>query len=70
VNRCGTDPRYVYNGRSIIVNPHGDILADAGNGESVIEVDLDLAAVLKWRSDFPALVDMRADTAHWLGLKK
>jgi omega-amidase len=70
VNRCGTDPRYAYNGRSIIVSPHGDILADAGNGESVIEADLDLAAVLKWRSDFPALVDMRADTAHWLGLKK
>ncbi|HUR47396.1 MAG TPA: carbon-nitrogen family hydrolase [Candidatus Saccharimonadales bacterium] len=59
VNRCGTDPRYVYNGRSIIVNPHGDIIADAGNGESVIGADLDLAAVVKWRADFPALQDMR-----------
>jgi omega-amidase len=59
VNRCGTDPRYIYNGRSIIVSPHGDILADAGNGESVIGADLDLAAVTKWRADFPALQDMR-----------
>jgi omega-amidase len=66
VNRCGTDPRYVYNGRSIIVNPHGDILADAGNGESVIGAETDLAALLKWRNDFPALRDMRQDAARWL----
>ena len=59
VNRCGTDPRYVYNGRSVIVSPHGDILADAGNGESIINAELDLAALLKWRNDFPALKDMR-----------
>jgi omega-amidase len=67
VNRCGTDPRYGYNGRSIIVSPHGDILADAGNGESVIGAELDLAALLKWRNDFPALRDMRQDAAEWLG---
>lgn len=66
VNRCGTDPRYIYNGRSIIVSPHGDILADAGNGESVIGAELDLAAILKWRSDFPALLDMRTDAVPWL----
>jgi len=59
VNRCGTDPKYAYNGRSIIVDPHGNILADAGDGERVISADIDPAVVVKWREDFPALRDMR-----------
>ena len=59
VNRCGTDPKYTYNGRSIIVDPHGNILADAGDGERVISADIDPSIVVKWREDFPALRDMR-----------
>jgi omega-amidase len=66
VNRCGTDLRYIYNGRSILVSPHGEILADAGNGESVIGAEVDLAAVTKWRNDFPALRDSRADVGSWM----
>jgi len=60
VNRCGTDPKYTYNGRSIIVDPHGNILADAGDGERVISAEIDPKVVIKWREDFPALRDMRA----------
>jgi predicted amidohydrolase len=59
VNRCGTDPKYTYNGRSIIVDPHGNVLADAGDGERVISADIDPSIVVKWREDFPALRDMR-----------
>src|SRR6185295_13234716 len=36
VNRTGTEPSYQYNGRSIIVDPHGKILADAGEQENII----------------------------------
>ncbi len=59
VNRTGRDPRYNYCGRSIIVNPHGEIIADAGLEEGVISADLDLAGLLTWRAEFPALRDMR-----------
>lgn len=59
VNRTGTDPSFTYTGRSVIVNPHGDILADAGSAEGVISAELDLAALEAWRRDFPALEDMR-----------
>jgi len=59
VNRCGNDPKYTYNGRSIIVDPHGNILADAGDGERVISAEIDPKVVVKWREDFPALRDMR-----------
>jgi predicted amidohydrolase len=58
-NRSGTDPKLSYNGRSVIVNPHGDILADAGDGEKVITAEVDPQTVIKWRADFPALADMR-----------
>jgi omega-amidase len=60
VNRCGTDPKYKYNGRSVIIDPHGTILADAGDGERVISADIDPAVVTNWRAEFPALRDMRA----------
>jgi predicted amidohydrolase len=59
VNRCGTDPKYTYNGRSAIVDPHGNILADAGDGERVISAEIDPKVVINWREDFPALRDMR-----------
>ena len=59
VNRVGRDPKYTYNGRSLIVNPHGEIVADAGNGECVIGAELDPRLVETWRHDFPALNDIR-----------
>jgi omega-amidase len=59
VNRCGSDPKLSYNGRSLIVSPKGDILADAGNGEGVISADLDLEMLATYRKEFPFLTDMR-----------
>lgn len=59
VNRCGSDPALTYNGRSLIVSPKGDILADSGNGESVINADLKLDELLAYRKDLPFLADMR-----------
>jgi predicted amidohydrolase len=59
VNRVGTDPQYVYNGRSVIVDYHGEILADAGDREGCITSRLDLAALEKYRTDVPFLADMR-----------
>ena len=60
-NRCGTDPKLVYNGRSLIVDPHGNILSDAAHAEGAISADVDLKALIAWRADFPALNDMRTD---------
>jgi predicted amidohydrolase len=60
VNRCGTDPKFTYTGRSLIVSPKGDILADAGNGETVISADVSLDELMTYRKDLPFLADMRA----------
>src|SRR5688572_19958375 len=59
VNRCGTDPKLVYPGRSIIIDPHGAILADAGSDERVITAAIDLPALRDYRKRFPVLGDMR-----------
>jgi omega-amidase len=59
VNRCGTDPKLVYTGRSIIVDPQGNVLADAGADERVITASIDVTALREYRRRFPFLADMR-----------
>jgi omega-amidase len=59
VNRCGADPKLEYSGRSIIIDPHGEILADAGTEQGVASADVDLEELKKWRAEFPALRDIR-----------
>jgi predicted amidohydrolase len=59
VNRCGTDPKFSYSGRSLIVDPHGQILADAGDGVRVISAEANLQTLQSYRRDLPFLADMR-----------
>ena len=62
VNRCGRDPKYVYSGgRTLIADPHGEIIADAGGRERLISAELDLAKLAEYRTAFPALKDIRPD---------
>ena len=61
VNRIGCDPVCTYNGRSIIVDPLGEILADAGARECCISAKLDLANLRKYRKGLPFLDDMRLE---------
>ncbi len=60
VNRVGNEPQFSYAGRSVVVDPHGVIIADAGEQERILTATLDAEAVHAWRRDFPALRD-----AHW-----
>jgi len=57
VNRCGTDPHYSYNGRSLVVDPHGIIIADAGERETVLRTEIETAILTEWRTQFPGLRD-------------
>jgi omega-amidase len=59
VNRCGTDPEFTYPGRTLVVDPHGNIIADAADREGVLEAIIDSEVVHQWRKQFPALRDMR-----------
>jgi len=59
VNRIGTDPSANYPGRSLLIDPQGEILADAGQTEGVIRADLNLTSLRKYRQDLPFLADIR-----------
>ena len=62
VKRCGSDPFLPYPGCTTIIDPHGTVLADAGQAEGTISAEIVKSAVANWRRDFPALRDM-----HWTG---
>lgn len=59
VNRVGSDPFYAYPGRSLIIDPQGEIITDAGDREGVIRAELDLAILRKYREGLPFLADLR-----------
>lgn len=59
VNRIGKDPTHSYPGRSLVVDPKGNVVFDAGDREGVFSVELDLASLRAWREEFPALRDTR-----------
>ena len=60
VNRVGRDPYYNYGGRSMIIDPQGEVVADAGGREGSISARLDLATMRKYRAGLPFLADMKA----------
>jgi predicted amidohydrolase len=61
VNRCGSDPHLQYPGQSVIFDPHGKALAQAGSGEETLSAILSLADWQDYRSYFPVLADMLDD---------
>jgi predicted amidohydrolase len=60
-NRCGSDPKFQYLGRSMIVDYAGEILADAGEKAGVITAKLDVTSMQAYRFKLPFLKDMRND---------
>lgn len=60
VNRTGTDPAHRYPGRSVVVDPWGEVVADAGETEGVVEAALDVERLREYRQKLPFLDDRRA----------
>jgi omega-amidase len=59
-NRCGSDPSgQRYSGRSQIIDPQGQVLADADNHEAIIQAPIDPAQLRAYRKTFPVLRDIR-----------
>jgi predicted amidohydrolase len=59
VNRVGTGDGLTYVGDSVILDPLGDVVAVAGDGECVITGDVDPARVHEVRERYPFLRDRR-----------
>lgn len=61
VNRAGQDPHVRYGGRSLLVDPLGETVAQAGVEPEALVGEIDLAPLVEYRRQFPALADMRGD---------
>jgi predicted amidohydrolase len=58
-NTAGTHSAVPMGGGSIVVDPWGAVLAEAGTDEEVLVADLDLEFLARTRSSFPILADRR-----------
>lgn len=59
VNRCGDDPKLHHSGHSLIFDPSGKLLTDAGSQESWIEAEIDQEFLSAYRNSLPFLNDIR-----------
>ena len=59
VNRVGDDPHDTYCGHSLMVDPLGEIIADAGESEGTVRGTLDLKNLAKYRDGLPFLNDLK-----------
>jgi omega-amidase len=59
VNRVGEGGRLGYSGDSMIIDPFGEVVAQAGAGEAIIAADVDPARVWSVRAEYPFLQDRR-----------
>ena len=56
-NGVGSHADVTLGGHSIVVDPHGDIIAEAGEDETVLYADIDPGVATEWRRTFPVLDD-------------
>jgi len=58
-NRIGKDPKTEFGGHSIVINPWGDVISEAGTEETLLTATLDLSEVKQIRSQIPIFQDRR-----------
>ena len=58
-NGVGSHAGITLGGHSIVVDPQGNIVAEAGNDETVLYADVDVTRAAQWRAEFPVLGDRR-----------
>ncbi len=60
VNRTGSDPNFHYAGASVLVDPMGEIVAEAGTDPAFVRAAISPETTAAWRTAFPALRDCRS----------
>lgn len=58
-NSAGNHAGVAMGGRSVVVDPQGVVVVEAGDAEEILVADVDPTAVREWRMSFPALTDRR-----------
>lgn len=58
-NRVGSDPNNEFAGHSMIINPWGEIIAEANESEQILYGDIDLDTLDEFRKKIPVFEDRR-----------
>lgn len=66
-NTAGTQGGVALAGHSAVVDPWGELLAEAGTGDEVLIAEFDVGQVRRLRADFPVLNDRRLRVTHTAG---
>ncbi|MDQ7936384.1 carbon-nitrogen family hydrolase [Lactiplantibacillus sp. WILCCON 0030] len=61
VNRVGSDPDNNFGGQSLVIDPLGQIIAEAGSHPQIVTAKLDLAQVTQVRGSMPVFADRRPE---------
>jgi predicted amidohydrolase len=56
-NSAGRHAGVEMGGRSVVVDPRGAVVAEAGTGEEVLRAEVDPSLSAQWRRSFPVLAD-------------
>ncbi len=59
VNRVGSDPKWNYPGQSVLFDPHGAEIINAGAEERAFTAEIHREVVTEWRESFQAIKDMK-----------
>lgn len=60
-NSCGNDTKTTYAGHSMIIDPSGEVIKEAGESESTIFAEVDVARVQEMRESIPVFKNRRID---------
>lgn len=58
-NEVGEQPGITLGGHSVVVDPKGNVVAQAGEEETILYAQIDPELSGQWRAQFPALKDIR-----------
>lgn len=61
VNRVGSDPANKFGGHSMVINPWGEIIAEAGEQEEILLAAIDLEIIDRVRKQIPVFQDRRPE---------
>ena len=65
VNHVGGNGAHAFCGHSRVIDPFGQVVAEASEAEELLVAELDLTLVERCRQKIPALRDARPELWHW-----
>ncbi|PLR82151.1 carbon-nitrogen hydrolase [Bacillus canaveralius] len=60
-NRAGSDPKNAFAGHSMIIDPWGEIIAEAGEDQEILHAEIDLDEVRRVREIIPIFSDRKPE---------